>query len=115
MGINTADRFCAGIFVDHPPSSTSPEFKKEAIRHIAKTQSGPTPFIVRNLRAVNKQVALFTPKQSVTSSLVRALHIAFKNPSISSITVIDLHRASHAAEDSCTPSRVNWVTSLGLK
>ena len=118
MGINTPERFCAGIFVDQeivdqPPSPESEEFKSEAIRHIAKTYSGATPFVVSNLRIANQKITLLTIMQSVTSSLVRALHVAFKHPDISSIAVIDLHRANHHTEYSY--SRVHWITSLGLK
>ena len=120
MGINTAERFCAGVFVDQeivgqPPSPISREFKLEAVRHIAKTPSGPTPFVVRIPRTINKKIKLLIVMQSVTSSLVRALHVALKNPSTSSIAVIDLHRASHVTEPSDSLSRVHWITSLGLK
>ena len=120
MGINTAERFCAGIFVDQeivgqPPSPISREFKSEAVRHIAKTPSGPTPFVVRIRRAVHKKIGLLTVMQSVTSSLVRAIHVACKTPTISSIAVIDLQRASHVTEPSDGPPRVHWITSLGLK
>ena len=91
QGVNSPRRFVAGSFVNqavpNSPESTSEEYKNEAIRHIAPVQTGSTALI------------------SVTSSLLRALHIAVKNPNTSLIAVIDLHQIDN----------VHWVPSLNLK
>lgn len=61
--------------VPPPISSTSPTFRKHALRHINKVPNGPTPFI------------------SVTPKLLNAFHRAFKMSANPSIAVIDLELA----------------------
>ena len=51
MGINGADRFCAGLFVNAAAIEASPHprsqhYQSEAVRHIGKNHSGYTPFVV---------------------------------------------------------------------
>lgn len=99
MGINS-EYFRAGLFADcevipgQPPLQSS-QYRNHAARHIGRVQTGVTPFI------------------SVSLNLVRCIHHACKNPTISSIALIDLHQALKSTKAS-ELSRVQWVDELML-
>ena len=103
QGSNSAHRFVAGLFVNQDipdsPASTDAQYQNAAIRHIARVQTGSTPFI------------------SVSSSLIRCLNIAYRNPTTSQIAVIDLHQAGSIGafqNDANAQPKIHRVQSLNL-
>ena len=121
QGINGPEGFVAGLFVHRAvisqPVSTSREFHDEAVRHIAKNQSGCTPFVVSVcLSSVRYPQLIF--RKSVTSSLIRSLHIALKDLANTKIAIIDLHKVNMLNASDHNPhgtSKVHWVESLNLE
>lgn len=83
QGINSSTHFRAGIFVNRevtsPPHPSSHLYRCDARRHIRRIHQGSTPMI------------------SVSSSIVRVLHIALKTEISSHVAVIDLWEAGKVA------------------
>ena len=117
QGKNAVDEFRAGLFTDatfipDAPNPRSDYYRKEAARHILRTHSGPTPFIVSNAHpccAATRNAA--NDSKSAHESLLRVYQHATRLGPDSKISVINLHEAIGKDRH----ARCNSVKSLKLQ
>lgn len=99
QGVNSATHFRAGSFVGlqiaDPPHPSSLTYRDHAKRQISRIHEGTTPFI------------------SLTESIVRALHFAFKKDD-SYIAIIDMWKAGHSRESNDENPFLQEVHQLNL-